>query len=390
MKKVVLPIVILGVAISAATVLVRNPTRVEVTSPDVQPISVRVIQVQTESAHLLVNSQGKVQSAQRVNLSVPLAGAVTWISPMLESGGYVKANEILLRLDSSDYLTAVARSRAAVQQAQAEAQHGEAEYVRMSQLAAQGLASQAQLQDSLRSRSVTAARLADAQVSLQQAELDLSRTELRAPFNAIIEGREVELGQYINRAQTVAVLFGADEVEVRVPLAIRQLGFLDIPLGMRGELSPERAPDVVLKGMYGGIEHKWQGKLVRVEASIDTNSNAVQSIIRVKQPETNNTETWNDRERSMPLPIGLFVEAEIAGREVDNLMALPRSVIRNNNQVLVVDAENKMYLREVEIYRLEDERVLISSGLVPGERICVSPIQAVYNGMSVQPVSEII
>ena len=88
----------------------------------------------------------------------------------------------------------------------------------------------------------------------------------------------------MNRAQSVAVLYGADEVEVRVPLAIRQLGFLDIPLGLRGELANTDAPIVTLSGMYGGVEHKWQGKLVRIEASIDPNSNTVQTIIRVQQP----------------------------------------------------------------------------------------------------------
>ena len=67
-----------------------------------------------------------------------------------------------------------------------------------------------------------------------------------------------------------------------------------------------------------------------------------------------------------------------------------RCRIRNNNQALVVDSENKMYYRDVEIYRLEEDRVLISGGLLPGEFICTSPIQAVVNGMSVQPVREII
>jgi hypothetical protein len=75
---------------------------------------------------------------------------------------------------------------------------------------------------------------------------------------------------------------------------------------------------------------------------------------------------------------------------VDDLISLPRSVIRNNNQVLVVDAENKMFFRDVDIFRLEEENVLISGGALPGERICISPIQAVVDGMSVQPIQELI
>ena len=126
------------------------------------------------------------------------------------------------------------------------------------------------------------------------------------------------------------------------------------------------------------------GKLLRTEATIDPNSNTVQSIIRIEQPSVNGASD------SIPLPIGLFVEARIAGKLIENLVALPRSVIRNNSQVLVVDAENKMYYRDVEIFRLEQDQVLISGGLMLGEKICISPIQAVVDGMSVRPVLEMI
>ena len=127
---------------------------------------------------------------------------------------------------------------------------------------------------------------------------------------------------------------------------------------------------------------------VRAEATIDPNSNTVQTIIRVQQPGENDIRSGGLSRQQIPLPIGLFVQANIVGKKTEDMIALPRSVIRNNNQVLVVDAENKMYFRDVEIFRLEEDRVLISGGLLAGEYICTSPIQAVVNGMSVQPVIE--
>ena len=175
---------------------------------------------------------------------------------------------------------------------------------------------------------------------------------------------------------------------MRIPLAIRQLGYLDIPLGTRGELVGNAAPEVTLTGFYGGEEHYWRGKLVRTEATIDPNSNTVQAIVRVQQPVAGDTKLNRLSTQQIPLPIGLFVQANIIGKKAEGIIALPRSVIRNNNQVLVVDAEDKMYFRDVEIYRLEEDRVLISGGLLAGEYICTSPIQAVVNGMSVQPVIE--
>ena len=388
MKRVLLPIAILVGCVLFAGFLYMTPAQVSETSPEVVPVSVRVAQVELDSVRLIVESQGKVQAAQLANLSAPVAGPIEWISPSMQAGGYVEAGQVLLRLETSDYETARARSRAAMQQAQAEANHADTDLERMKELAKQRLASDSQLQDAIRTADVNAARLADALASFRQAELDLERAEIKAPFNAIIETREVELGQYVNRAQSVAILYGADEVEVRLPLAIRQLGYLDIPLGTRGQLVGNAAPEVTLTGFYGGEEHHWQGKLVRTEATIDPNSNTVQTIIRVQQPVAGDTKLSRLSAQQIPLPIGLFVQANIVGKEAEDMIALPRSVIRNNSQVLVVDAENKMYFRDVEIFRLEEDRVLISGGLLAGEYICTSPIQAVVNGMSVQPVIE--
>lgn len=388
MKRVLIPVGILLGCILVAAFLIRTPTQLEEAAPEIIPVSVRVAEVELQSVDLVVESQGKVQASRTVSLSAPVAGPVEWISPSLEAGGYIEAGQVVIRLDSSDFETTLARSRASLQQAEAEASHAANELARIEELAEQRLASDSQLQDTRRQAQVMQARLADAEASFRQAELDFERTQIMAPFNAVVASRDIELGQYVNRAQAVAVLFGAEEVEVRVPLAIRQLGFLDIPLGSRGELDENAAPTVMLTGQYGGQEHQWQGRMVRTEAAIDANSNTVQSIIRVKQPDPlAASHAWETSQ--IPLPIGLFVRASIKGKRVEDIIALPRSVIRNNNQVLVVDAENKMYYRDVEIFRLEEDRVLISGGLLPGELICISPIQAVVNGMSVQPVQEI-
>lgn len=383
MLRVLLPAGILAGCVLLAALLVLNPTELDEASPEIVPVAVRVMEVRSEPTKLFVESQGKVQAARTVNLSTPVAGTVAWISPKLEAGGYVAVDEPLLRLDSSDYEIALARSEAALEQAIAEELHARSEYERLRELGERRLASESQIQNAERLANVTAARINEIETQLRQARIDLERTEVRAPFDAIVQSRQVELGQYANRAQNIAVMYGAEEVEVRLPLAIRQLGYLDVPLDFRGELDRRVAPVVRLEGLYGGQRHTWFGRMVRTEATIDLDSNTVQSIVRVTQPQEGD-------KNSIPLPIGLFVEASISGREIDDIIAMPRAVIRNNNQVLVVDAENKMYYREVEIFRFEEERVLISGGLAPGEIVCVSPIQAVVNGMAVQPVREMI
>ena len=383
MMRVVIPAGILVGCVLFASWLVLNPSQLDEASPEIIPVAVRVMEVDSDSTQLFVESQGKVQAARTVNLSTPVAGAVSWISPRLEAGGYVNEGEALLRIESSDYEIALSRSEASLQQAIAEEAHARSEYERLRELGVRRLASESQIQNAERLANVTAARINEIETQLRQARIELERTELKAPFDAIVRSRELELGQYANRAQNVAVLFGASEVEVRLPLAIRQLGYLDVPLDFRGELDREVAPAVRLEGMYGGERHVWYGRMVRTEATIDPDSNTVQAIVRVTQPS-------EGVKNAIPLPIGLFVEAAISGRQLDDIISLPRAVIRNNNQVLVVDAENKMYYREVEIFRFEEERVLISGGLRPGEIVCISPIQAVVDGMTVQPVREMI
>ena len=378
MKKIILPVFILIVAVAVFVVLVRTPERLSVVPPEQAVASVRVAPVRSETIQLDVNSQGRVQASRRVSLSAAATGPVSWVSPSLRAGGFFAADEVILRVDSSDYETALERARSSLSQAETDARHAREEFERNSALAEQRLISESQVRDLQRQADNSAGRVRDAQGAVAQAELDLSRSEIRAPFDTIVESTNIDLGQHVGRGQALAVLLSTDEVEVRLPLAVSQLSYLDIPLGARGELPAESAPLVRISGKLGDSIQTWEGRLVRMEASIDTASNAVQAIVRVDQTAS-----------AIPLPIGLYVEAAIQGRKVDNLIALPREAVRGNNRVLVVDTENRMWYRDVDIMRLENDRVLIQGGLADGERICMSPIQAVVDGMRVNVVDDI-
>ena len=378
MKKIILPVFILIASVAVFVVLVRTPERLSVVPPEQAVASVRVAPVRSETIQLDVNSQGRVQASRRVSLSAAATGPVSWVSPSLRAGGFFAADEVILRVDSSDYETALERARSSLSQAETDARHAREEFERNSALSEQRLISESQVRDLQRQADNSAGRVRDAQGAVAQAELDLSRSEIRAPFDTIVESTNIDLGQHVGRGQALAVLLSTDEVEVRLPLAVSQLSFLDIPLGARGELPAEIAPLVRISGRLGDSIQTWEGRLVRMEASIDTASNAVQAIVRVDQTAS-----------AIPLPIGLYVEAAIQGRKLDNLIALPREAVRGNNRVLIVDTENRMWYRDVDIMRLENDRVLIQGGLADGERICMSPIQAVVDGMRVNVVDDI-
>ena len=118
---------------------------------------------------------------------------------------------------------------------------------------------------------------------------------------------------------------------------------------------------------------------MRLEAEVDERSRMVYGVARVRM----------EADQDIPMiPVGLFVQAEIRGRRVDDVIRLPRSAVRDSNQVLVVDEDNHLHFRQVTILRLEHDEVLVSAGLQNGELVCISPMQTVVDGMRVQPVME--
>jgi len=135
---------------------------------------------------------------------------------------------------------------------------------------------------------------------------------------------------------------------------------------------------VLLSTEYGGKLYEWQGQLVRTEAEIDSRSRMVTAVVRVRA---------EDNPGQPELPIGLFVNAKIKGRWVENIVTLPRAALRNRNQVLIVDSDNRLTYRTVEIMRHENDNILISNGIDDGEVINISPIQAVIEGMQVKPMT---
>ena len=118
---------------------------------------------------------------------------------------------------------------------------------------------------------------------------------------------------------------------------------------------------------------------MRLEAEIDERSRMIYGVTRLRLEENEDTPI---------LPVGMFVQAEIRGRKVENIVRLPRSAMRDNNQVLVVDSDNRLHFRQVKILRLEHDDMLISDGLSDGELVSISPMQTVVEGMLVKPVRE--
>jgi RND family efflux transporter MFP subunit len=375
MRKFVIPgLIVLAALFGAVTLLATSP-ELEPTSPEPVATTVRVLTVKPEAVRLTVHSQGTVAPNTESELVSEVAGRVVWKSPALVNGGSFRKGDELLRIEDQDYRSAVERARAAQARAQAEYEHSNFEYQRLESLEARQLASRSALENAQRIFKIAEATLQDASAGLAQAERDLDRTRLYAPFEGLVRRQAVDIGQFVNRGAAVATLYASAESEVRLPIADRQLAFLNIPMGSLGELPEDQQPDVVLSAEYAGQALEWRGRIVRTEAAIDTASRMVHVIARVANTD-----------QPTPLSVGLFVNAEIQGLLAQDIVRLPRAALRDDNQVLIVDAENKLRFRAVEPLRLYQDEVFIHGGLAAGDRVCISPLQTVVDGMSVTPV----
>ena len=374
-KTLVIPAIIIAAFLSIAATLMATAPVLEPSSETAMPLTVRVQTVAKEAVELKVHSQGSVVPSTISQLIPEVSGRVVWTSPNLVTGGFFKAGQELARIDDLDYRSARDRANATLKRATAEVEHAKYEYGRLKSLAERKLVSRSALENGLRAYRVAQAAIEDARANFDQAEENLKRTVLRAPFTGLVRAESVDIGQFASRGQPIATLYANDIVEVRLPIADRQLAYLNLPPLRNGNFPAEMQPNVTLKAEYGGQTLEWIGKIVRAEAEIDTASRMVQLVARIRSDEI-----------TEELSVGLFVTAEISGLAVDNIVRLPRSALRNNNQVLVIDRENKVRFRDVRPLRLYKDDVLIESGLQAGERVCLSTIQTAIDGMDVDPV----
>ncbi len=377
--KVVLPVVVVIATVFGTVALLATGSRLKPVQPEAILTTVRIVEVLPERVEMTVHSQGTAAPRTESDLGPEVSGKVVWISPKLVSGGSFEADETLLRIDDRDYKATAGRARAALNRARAEDEHARYELQRVRRLEARQLASRSQMEDSLRTARVADANLHEARLVLEQAERDFARTEIRMPFAGLVRNEHVDVGQFVSRGNSIATVYATDLIEVRLPIADEQLAYLNIPLGHRGEFDEATAPRVTLHALYAGREYAWQARLVRTEAEIDAKSRMVHVVAQV-----NNVDAVASDQP--PLRVGQFVRADIEGRSVDAIVVLPRAAIRNDNRVLVVDAEDRLRYRDVRLMRVYRDKAFVTDGLEAGERVCVSPLQTVVEGMRVETI----
>lgn len=334
---------------------------------------------------LHVRSQGSVQPRTRSSLLPEVSGKIIEISPSFRPGGFFSKDEVLMKLDPLDYETAIVIAKAA--QAQAEVTLAE-EKAR----AAQARENWKTLGRSGEPNSLVTrtpqlaqaeANVASAKAQVVRAERNLERTIIRAPYTGQVLEQAVDVGQFVGPNTTLGRVFAVDYVEIRLPLPERESQFLNLPQPFRDQ-SPEQGAKVRLRATVAGKTVQWEGRVVRVESSLDEETRQATAVVQVDDPYGRRADG------SPPLTIGAFVEADIVGTPLEDVYVIPRSAVRAGNEIILIERPKNTLRRMVVDPLVSNEKhIVVAAGAAKapkeGDVLCLTPIPFPADGARVQP-----
>ncbi len=337
--------------------------------------AVEVLTAKREDIPVVLPSQGLVEAKRVTQLASEVSGKVTEVSPKFHAGGEFKEGEMLVQLDKADYEAAAAQATAALADAKLELDLEEAR----AEKAALDWKTLGSNKDpnplTLREPQLISARakVESAKSALERAERDLERTTVRAPYPCRIREIQAELGTYLSPGARVASLFSLGPYEVRLPVSLEDYSFL--------KTDPEGAPNAGsdLLANIGPGSFRWHGEIVRTEGEVERESRSIYLVAEVDAPQTPDGRLFQP---------GLFVQAEVEGVTLAGVFQVPFRAFHDLDTIVVVDPDNRLHFRDVKVARRAGEDALVTEGLKEGERIMITELADVIEGMKVRVANE--
>ena len=340
-------------------------------------ILVEIGTAQQQQLTHVISTRGTVSPRTQTTMVSEVSGQIVNVAENFVRGGFFKKGDMLLTIDPRNYQSALKSAEAEVagvktrlETEQAQASYALQDWQRLKERIRETPAPTALALRRPQMNEVLA-QLASAEARLEKAQEDLSRTVIQAPYDGMILEKRADIGQFINAGSPFADTIAVDFAEVRLPLSLTDLEFIDLPSG------PGTHLPVVLSTNIAGQEKSWQASVVRSEGVIDTASRAIYVVAQIEDPYDLKGTGENT------LRIGSFVSALITGRDAGMVFALPRHAV-NDGVVWLVDDENKIFPRNVDVIRADEESVYISEGLSNGEIYCITSLDQPLPGMKVR------
>ena len=382
MKRAMLPLLVIVIALGLTFVLLKSrKTPKPHETPYLGPL-VEVAELVKTNRQVIVSGTGSAQSRYEVGITPQVKGRVNELSPQMVAGGVFRKGELLFAIEEVDYQLAIALAQSSLAQAELELLRNE----NLADLARKEW--HALNTDSVvepnplvvyepQLKSARAQRDA-AQANVEQAELNLQRTRVFAPFNCYVRSEQLEIGQFLNAGSPVATVVGTDQIEIVVPLPLDELIWLQVP--RKGTQQKGSLAKVELQS--GGQTFQWQGAITRALGEIDPRNRMARVVVTVEEPFSPDT---GDAKLLKNLLPGMFVEVHLQGEELADVIAVPRGALHDNDTLWIVDDGNRLHIRAVDILRRERDEVLIRSGLDASEKIVLTNLSGAAEGMLLRP-----
>ncbi len=355
-----------------------NAPEPEVGEPAANRIGVYVESAFRTEGNAEITVFGEVRPRVQIDVVSEVSGRIIKVSPHFIEGGSFRSGEALITVEDRDYALAVSEAKARVAGRKLELEQSLAD----ADVAKRQLVNEANPSDlALKKPQIIQARsaLEASELALERALSDLSRTQISVPFDARVTATAVDEGQYVSIGRTVASVFSTDKAEVRLPLSNADIAALGVPIGYEAEddlgLSVELVADV------GGATRRWAGRLVRLDASLDSRTRSTFGTVEVQSP-------FDVVEGEMPMAPGLFVAAQIRGRALTDVIAIPAAGLRAGGRVFIMNDEDLLEVRNVVVAHATAEVAYLTSGIAEGDRIIISPIRNPVPGMALSPIED--
>ncbi len=383
--KIILPVFVLILAIALSALIIKNGKKPHHKQHAPATTVVEVIQLRKSDFQIWIKSQGTVRPRTESTLIPEISGRIIKISAAFREGAFFEAGEELLQIDPSNYQLAitvaksqVAAMKLALAEEQAKARQAEKNWQRLGlEEQPTGLV--------LHKPQLAAARasLASAEALLKQARLDQQRTHIVAPYAGRILEQQVDIGQYVSPGTLLAKIYAVDYAEIRLPLSNQQLQFINVPELYRGQDQKNLIlPEVSIIANMGLKRYQWIGLIVRAEGAYDTRNRRLSLVAQIDNPYAKNAEN------RPPLKVGQFVEAEIEGKLLKNVFVIPADAIKNSAQVMIVDEQSQLNIRQIDIIWRDADVAIVRTGLQEGEWLAITPVQYAVNGLTVRAMKQ--
>ncbi len=377
-----LPVAIL-IGLGAGGWLVLNSLKPETQKAEEPPKSLKVFaeKVRRDDLKLSVTAQGEVRPRREIIVAPQISGRISYVSPTFIDGGFIRKGQTLIRLESEDYELAIVRAQAGVASAEQRLLREQAE----AELALQDIEELGLENASALTRREP--QLAEARASLQaagaqlaDAELALKRTAVIAPFTGRVREKTVDVGQFVAPGQSLGRIFATDVVEVSLPVTDDELGRIGLPIAF--EVTRDQpGPEVVFSAAVGGKMRHWKGHIVRTSAAVNSQTRLINVIGELHDPYGDGADD------GAPMAPGLFVNAEITGSIIEDVLFAPRAALRGKDRIFIGDPETgTLSIRQADVLYTDTEGVYFSSGAEIGELAITSPIQAAFDGMALEVI----